>query len=350
MRRPRNQRPKIAGIDSGSYDREFLLGEYRALFLAHSSRPKIRKRGASGGVTTELLINLLEQGEINGVLTAGFDEREPLTPRYLFKKDPEEVRLLAGSVYTFMELDQLRSILETVGDQLVAVVVQPCHVPIVRRWQRKEYPNIRLIISFFCGYNMIRDAIPYLLAKTGIGQGQVKKILFRGGPYPGGFSVERKEGGTVHFGKECYELANLMFLREGCGKCSLYMGENADIAMGDAWISEHPQHTAVVCRTSAGEDALFSAVRRGRIELYSLPEKTLIRMHCHNLVYKKYGHSLPMKLLVALFNSMLPRSWVPFFLLTRLSYYRRKLKIGVSVPILESVAGQAVAREEKTPC
>ena len=347
MRRPRDQRPAKCNIDEERYDRDFLLGEYRTLYLAHSSRPDIREQGASGGVTTELLINLLEQGKINGVLAAGFAETEPLTPCYLFKNDPDEVRLLAGSIYAYMELSQLRNAMKTIDDQPVAVVVQPCHVPTVRRWQQNEFPNIRLIVSFFCGYNMIRDAIPYLLSKTGTDQSQVSKILFRGGPYPGGFSVVRKDGHSVHLGKECYELANLMFLRKGCGKCSLYMGESADIAMGDAWIREHPRHTAVVCRSSAGEEALFSAVRRGRVELYSLPEKTLVRMHFHNLIYKKYGHSFSMNWLIVLFSDVLPRSLVPFSLLARLSYYRRKFKIGVSVPFLDKIGRQADEKERE---
>ena len=49
------------------------LGPFRELYVGHSTVKKIRERGSSGGVITQLLISLLESGMIEGAIVATSD-------------------------------------------------------------------------------------------------------------------------------------------------------------------------------------------------------------------------------------------------------------------------------------
>lgn len=349
MRRPRNEAPRREDIATGNYDAEYLLGTYQHLELARSRDADVCGRSASGGVITETLSALLDAGELDAVLSVGFAAGDPITPRYLVSRNREQLLNNSGSVYSYISPKDLLKALNSQQQGRLAVVCQPCMVPFMRRiqnrsWKEDHGGHIKLIISFFCGYNMTPDATTYLLGKAGVAPKDVEWIRYRHGEYPGGFAVKAKggpkAGQVLGFGKEAYEYVNLAFLRGGCSRCAYYMGDGADLSCGDAWLKEHRGLTAVLARTEAGRAALDNA--GARLERYELPEKTLMEMHLHNLNYKKYGNSLPMRMLTTFFGEVLPKPLAPFRLLCGLSKMRRRRKIGTSLPRLTLLNSEAV--------
>lgn len=323
--------PKKKDIEKGLYDPDFILESYISLYLGHSTNATNRNEGSSGGVATELLSSLLESGKVDGVIGVGMKENEPTEAIYKFCATKSEIENLRGSKYCFMDFSDLTSILETVKEKRLALITQPCYIDTIRVWQRTRFTNIIYILSFFCGYNMDNDATLYLVKKAGMEPANVASISYRAGEYPGGFQVTSKQGKKVLFGKECYEPLNLMFLRKGCSKCPYYMGEGADIVLGDAWLKRHKKLSVIITRTEKGEEVKDTAVNIGRIKLYELTEKQLVQMHWHNIKYKKYGHGFLLKVLILLMNRIIPRGLIPFKVLSKLSYYRRKAKVGIEI-------------------
>ncbi|MBU1230900.1 MAG: Coenzyme F420 hydrogenase/dehydrogenase, beta subunit C-terminal domain [Proteobacteria bacterium] len=294
----------------------------------------LREAGASGGLMTAVLSLLLEQGRVDAVVSVGFDPDAPLSPRFLISRTTEELRAKAGSVYCHMRLSGLEQLVVSHSQLRLAVVCQPCHVAAVRKLQSSRHSHIQFVFSFFCGYNMEFEATAYLLRRLGIPQDEVARIEYRGGPYPGGFQATRKDGRVSGFGKECYELVNLRFLRKGCGHCRLYMGEGADLALGDAWLRGRRNLNVALARTPLGLECLRRAVQAKRIDLYRLSEQDLVLMHLHNLRYKKYGHSRFMRSVLWVLRDFLPEHLIPFGLLISLSRLRRRFKIGIEAPEL----------------
>ncbi len=335
MKRSRNQAPTRQDVAAGTWDTDYLLGVYKQLLLGRSIDAVARKSAASGGVITELLCELLESGQADAVLSVGFGASDPVNPCYLVSRTGKELRERAGSVYSYISAAELKRVGAEVAGERVAIVCQPCLVPLVRRWQEQGELDVVAVLSFFCGYNMTHAATHYLLDKAKVLPEDVAWIRYRYGEYPGGFCVKPKDGRKVCFGKESYELVNLQFVRSGCSRCSLYMGEGADLSCGDAWLREHQGLTSIVARTDAGLDLLSAA--KARLELYELPENILLHMHLHNLIYKKYGNSLFLRFLTLFFRDILPKPWAPFRLLSWLSRLRRMKKIGVSLPKLRRV-------------
>lgn len=353
MRRPHGEAPVRTDIDDGNYDAEFLLGSYLDLELARSVDRNIRGRAASGGVLTEVCASLLETGEVDAVVHVGHAEDDPVTPRVVVSRTREELLARSGSVYCYVPPKEYLQIGKLVDLDRVAVICQPCLVPMIRHiqsrgWKANEKLEVSYVFSFFCGYNMTHEATRFLLRKAGVRTEDVEWIRYRHGEYPGGFAVKAKAGTSsgggagreVRFGKEAYEYLNLAFVRRGCYRCSLYMGDGADLSCGDAWLREHRNLTSILVRTEAGQKAMNAAMNAaaGRLERFELPEQTLLHMHLHNLVYKKYGNSLFLRALAAFFQDFLPPAMAPFRLLSWLSRQRRKRKIGVSLPRLTPIA------------
>ncbi len=335
MKRSYDQAPTRQDVADGTCDIDYLIGPYKRLLLGRSTNAVVRQGAASGGVITELLCELFESDRADAVLSVGFEAGDPVNPRYLASRTSEQLRERAGSVYSYISPAELKRVGAEVTGERVAIVCQPCLVPLVRRWKEQGELDVVAVVSFFCGYNMSHAATHYLLGKAKVLPQDVAWIHYRHGEYPGGFGVRAKDGREVCFGKESYELVNLQFVRSGCSRCSLYMGEGADISCGDAWLKEHQGFTAVMARSDVGLNLLEAA--KDRLEFYDLPEKTLLHMHLHNLIYKKHGNSLFLRLLTLFFRDILPKYWAPFRLLSRLSGLRRRKKIGVGLPELRRV-------------
>lgn len=337
MKRPRSQAPTRQKVADETCDTAYLLGSYKRLLLGRSADATLRSGAASGGVITEVLCKLLESGGADAVLSVGFSADDPVNPGYLVSRTPEELRKRAGSVYTYISPSELKHAVAAVARERVVIVCQPCLVPLVRRWQKSSELDVVGVISFFCGYNMTHDATLYLLRMAEVTPERVAGIRYRAGEYPGGFCVTDVDGRETCFGKGSYELANLRFVRPGCARCSLYMGEEADLACGDAWLNGRRDFTAIVARTTVGIDLLKQAGKR--LKLYALPEDILLNMHLPNLIYKKHGNGLVLRLASWAFKifPFLSDSRRAFDFWSAISEKRRARKVGVELAELTAV-------------
>src|SRR3989338_7107105 len=200
-----------------------MLSSYRNLFVGHSNNIYYRLHGSSGGVGTSLLHYLLETQEVDGVIGVGFDEKNKTQAIYKFIDDPAKITQLSGSKYVYMSLAPLLKLLTQYSSKKLAVVVEPCFVKAVR----KIAPHCKYVISFFCGYNITSEGTNYLIRKSKIDRKDIEAIDYRGGAYPGGFTIYTKGGVVKSFKKEHYELVDLLFLKDNCAKCRLFISDEA---------------------------------------------------------------------------------------------------------------------------
>lgn len=336
IRRKKQVPTKEEVLQTGT-DKEHLLSTYNTLYLGHASDPAIRAKGSSGGVGTTLFHDLLKDKTIDGILAVGSPDTESLDIDYHLAKSLEDITKLAGSKYIYIPFKKLKEKIEAYADQRLAVIAQPCHVPALRQLQKKKFPNIKIIFSFFCGYNISKMGTEYLVEKSHLPKEKIEHIEYRGGEYPGGFRITSKDDQVIQFGKECYELVDIMFLLKGCERCPFYMGEFADIVLGDAWLKDHKNMTAIIARTELGDEILKKSFKEKSIELFKLEENDLIRMHWHNLKFKKYGHGRFLKFVVFTFRDFLHQKIIPFKLMLFISRVRRKFAIGVTIPKLKKI-------------
>lgn len=306
-----------------------MLPAYRHLFVGHSNNIYYRLHGSSGGVGTALLHYLLATQEVDGVIGVGFDDKDKTRAIYKFINDPAHIIQLSGSKYVYMSLEPLLKLLRQYSSKKIAVVVEPCFVKAIRRMA----PHCRYVISFFCGYNITSEGTDYLIQKSKIDPKNIEAIDYRGGSYPGGFTIYTKEGEVKSFKKEHYELVDLLFLKDNCAKCRLFISDEADIVLGDAWLKNYKNMTLLVVNTPLGEDLIFNMYQKQWLTLYDIDKESVIKMHSHNLHYKNKGHSFWMKGIVFLFNNRIAVKIAPLYFLGWLSKIRRALMVGADITL-----------------
>ncbi|MBF0595675.1 MAG: Coenzyme F420 hydrogenase/dehydrogenase, beta subunit C-terminal domain [Candidatus Omnitrophica bacterium] len=295
------------------------------LFVGHSTTEAFRAAGSSGGIGTAILSHLLKSQEVDAVIGAGFDHTDATRPAFRCITNPDDIVLLSGSKYAYLEFAPLAALIEHHRGRRLAVAAPPCFCAALRQ----RYPDIRFLLSFFCGYNITPQATQYLIEKTKTEPKNITRLDYRGGTHPGGFTLTLKDGTRKHFGKEYYEPLDLMFLRQGCDNCRFFISDIADIILGDAWIKGAPKNTAIVVITPAGDALLKTMFAHHELTLYSLYENELGRMHAHNLRYKTRGHSLIMKILVKIMGNPRLQRWIPLTLLAAAARWRRACCVGI---------------------
>tara|TARA_B100001971_G_C17834497_1_gene355472 strand:- start:189 stop:563 length:375 start_codon:yes stop_codon:yes gene_type:complete len=111
------------------------------------------------------------------------------------------------------------------------------------------------------------------------------------------------------------------------------MGEGADIVLGDAWVKNMKNGTLVITRSNTGTNLISKVHSENLIKLYFIKESEIVRMHWHNLKFKKYGLSPFLNLLHFILSTKLAINLAPVKFFTLLSRFRRKFAIGISVDL-----------------
>ncbi len=304
---------------------ETIIPKYENLFVGYSNNIENRNVGSSGGVGTAILQYLLETGEVNAVIGVGFDQQDRTKCVYKIIEDVLQIRELAGSKYVYMKLQPLLDLIKKNREKRLAVVVEPCFVKIIK----KLFPNCVYVFSFLCGYNITSEATDYLIKKAQVEKKDIRAIDYRGGEYPGGFTVHLKNGTSRYFAKEHWELVDLLFLDKTCGRCKVFISLDADIVLGDAWIKNLKKSTLLIANTTQGNELLSAMYKMHYLTLYDITREDVIKMHTHNLKFKTFGHSFIMKWVVRIFNNRVAQKIAPLSLFAFASRIRRALMVGI---------------------
>jgi coenzyme F420-reducing hydrogenase beta subunit len=91
----------------GSLPVNGLIGNYRSLWVGHARQPEIRSRAASGGVITQTLAYLLQEGRIEGAVVLCHGEPEPWLSRPRIATTVQQIMDSAQSVYVPVPVNQI---------------------------------------------------------------------------------------------------------------------------------------------------------------------------------------------------------------------------------------------------
>ena len=305
-----------------------LVGEFRAMYIAKSYDQSIRNKGSSGGVITSLLLYALKNKIVDGVVCVGYKKKKKWQYEVKIVDKADELINCAGSKYIKISTKEFLDVLNNKGKNYkrLAITGVNCNIAPLKRL-KKKYDNISLIFGLFCGWCISYEATEYLLKKLGIKKKkEIKKINYRGGDYPGGFTVEFKDGKIKTIPKDYYDFINLIFVPNPCLDCKFYMAEDADISFGDAWIRGKKKYSTVIIRTKTGEALFNQALKKKKIIKEDIDYKTVIDYHWQNIKHKKIGDSVLMKILIKSMNNKMAPKIVPFRLFGKLATIRRKVK------------------------
>jgi len=185
------------------FGREFdvlaLQGHTENLFLAHATDPEVRRSGTSGGMVTALLLHLFEHKKIDGAVVVDFDRENPLRSKGILATTAEQIRSAAGSKYcltpSMAVLQELRNL-----EGKYAVVALSCQTHGLRKMEEadpKLAAKIACIFGLYCAWNMEPDSHLEAIVSAGFGLEEVSRFYFRGGDWPRGYVVKKKDGTRI---------------------------------------------------------------------------------------------------------------------------------------------------------
>ena len=235
------------------------LGIFKVAYVGYSTDPEIRKNSSSGGIVTALLLYALENNLVDGAIVVGQKKEEPWLAEPFVAKSKKEVIDAMQSKYAIIPVNStLKQIKSEKGK--FAVVGLPCHVHGLRKAANvnaKIIEKIDFIVGIYCGLSSTLGATEFTLKKLGIKNfGDIKKMEYRGGEWPGGFKVTLKNGRIKFIDKFRHNYVISLFLPDRNKICIDFANDFADISVGDAWvpelISERKGWSIVLVRTEKG--------------------------------------------------------------------------------------------------
>jgi coenzyme F420 hydrogenase subunit beta len=275
-----------------------MLGRFREIYVAHATDGGIRRGGASGGMVTAFLLQLLEQGEIDGAVVLDFSKDRPWSPQVKLVSEKSAIVRAAQSKYSLYPQNTVIRAIRESRLKRVAYVGLPCQVHGLRKAMGKNIPGtgeIRHVIGIYCGNNLYYGATLSLFRRFGLNSlSRISSVAYREGEHPGHFVVAGKNGEKGVVDKFTFNYLSFFYTPMRCHFCVDQTNELADISIGDAWrgtyAEEDKQGRSVVI---VRNPELLPLIKKGRHEgrycMDSVSPETALQMHANVLDNKKVG-------------------------------------------------------------
>jgi coenzyme F420 hydrogenase subunit beta len=288
--------PDLYSSIFGRLPKNWLLGCYRDVYIGYSCVPAIRRRGASGGVITQALVYLLEQGLVDGAVVVRQGSPRPWQAEPLIARSVDEILAASQSVYVPVPVNSLLPRMEAFDGRL-AYVGLPDQVASLRRLQQLGHPGaqkVAYILGPYVGTCIYFGAVESYLKSNGVRNlEEVVELRYREGEWPGHLQVKLRSGEKLRADKFHYNYLIPFYITQSSLIAVDFTNELTDISVGDAW---HPRYEAqregfsvVVVRSERGESLLSRLFHEHLISLENISLAEALSMHGHMLDFKKRG-------------------------------------------------------------
>ncbi len=294
--------PEINKKIFGHYPKNWLVGNYKKIFIGHITDEEIRKNASSGGIISGIQLYLLKNQLIDGAISLRMRKDKPYLTEPFIAQNRRDVLAGAQSKYTVAPVNQILNFLP--GDyKSLSYTGLPEQIAAIRKLQiaeHKSIKNINFILGIFYGESLGFSAIKSFLRTYKIKNLEdIASLSFRAGEWPGNMRVELKNGKIISLKKFH---ANYL-IPSHITKYSLYqvdyMSELADISAGDAWSPKYEDRgkgwSTIIARNEKGLKLLEEMLEKKEIYLQEISEEELINMHSHGLDFKKRGAFIRIK-------------------------------------------------------
>lgn len=280
------------------------VGKYLGLFAAYVNEGMYRRQGSSGGMTSWILAQLLESGDIDGVVHVGSGGERLF--EYQVSLSQAEVTERAKSRYYPVEVSQVMTFVREKPGKYAFVGV-PCFVKAVRLLARKDpeiSKAIKYCIAIFCGHMKSAAFAEMFAWQLGIEPHHLESFDFRVkldgkpahryGVQATGIAQEQSKSVTKPV-NNLYggNWGHGLFKPQACDYCDDIAGETADVSLGDAWLPGYQDDgrgtNVVIVRHPTIQQLLEKGERQQNITLFPLDVKDIYASQAGNFRHRRDG-------------------------------------------------------------
>lgn len=292
------------------------IGYYKSLHVGYSTDKNLRYHSASGGVTSQFLIWLLEKGYVNGVVVTQFDPSNKFLVKSFIARTKDEITNAKSSKYSPVSLHStVREILKSEG--VFAVVGLPCHIHGIRKYMdisEKLNSKIFGLFGIYCSSGRSFNATEFIFSKQNIDYKDLRYLSYRDEGNLGHIVVkgvkEGKENQLLY--REKYRNYNLplrsFFIPKRCLLCPDHFAELSDISFGDIYVKPYSDDeigiNSIITRNNYWFQLLLKASENGVLKLDNLSKEKLLasqkvlkhkkeRMSTFLKIEKCFGKKIP---------------------------------------------------------
>lgn len=287
----------------GKKPKSFLVGNYIQGYIGHAKDESIRRKAASGGIITSVLVYLLEKKLIDGAVVLKQGIPKPWLAKPVIAKTKEEIISCSQSVYVPVMINTILPEIDKFKGNL-AYVGLPDQVAAIRNLQKKKNAaamKIKYIIGPYVGTAIYLEAIAsYLRSNKVKSIKEIKTLKYRDGEWPGYLRIDTNDGRTFKSSKFYYNYLIPFYITAGSLISVDFTNELTDISVGDAWNPKYEKKgqgfSVVLARTKQGHRILKEMEKKGLVSLEPEKYKNLVNMHGHMIDFKKRGAFIRIRL------------------------------------------------------
>ncbi|MCG9757464.1 Coenzyme F420 hydrogenase/dehydrogenase, beta subunit C-terminal domain [Shewanella insulae] len=280
------------------------IGYYSGLYAGHVKNDDMRLKSSSGGLTTWLLEELFNRGDIDAVVHVGSKSSSENLFGFRVSRSLSEIKKNAKSRYYPVEFKEaIQEIKNDLNLSRIVFVGIPCHLKAIRllcNQDRLLSSKVSYLIGIFCGHMKSRAFAELVGWQQGIRPHELNQIDFRYKGQTGragryflsvkSASVESKTINSKLFGTD-WGLG--LFKPKACDWCDDVGGEVGDIVFGDAWIEHYDEdekgNNIVIARNLYLESILKEGFSSGEISLDEVTVDDVIKSQSATFRHRREG-------------------------------------------------------------
>lgn len=247
--------------DTANYNK--MVGRYEKCFTGYSNDYEVRYHSASGGMVSQFLIWLLENGKIDGAIVTKFDHDNPLLVKTFIATTREEIISARSSKYAPVTLNRVAQDIKAASGSRYVVVGLPCHIQGMRKLMeidKKLRDKVIGLFGIYCSCGRTFYLTEYVFKERGIQKNKITYFQYRDEGCLGKMVVKvpQKEANTIrvinnnsesvlykkdvvykeHY-QSYYHPLRSFFIPRRCLFCIDHYAELADVCFGDIHIKPY---------------------------------------------------------------------------------------------------------------
>lgn len=206
------------------------------IIIAYTSDRNLRHVATSGGIGSRIIKELFTNNYICSAISYTFNKgTRQYEPQIIYDWDSYTP---IGSIYHEIEL--FKFIKENIGQikSPFLCTALPCQVAAIRKFLEKNGIEA-YIIELTCSSQQSYEATEYMLKRAGVKTEEVEHIRYRGGGWPGGFTVTKVGGEELFFSNNSSVWTKIfhsrLFSMPRCFFCHASRQAVSDIQLADPW-------------------------------------------------------------------------------------------------------------------